>query len=172
MGVFTIDAVPHTDERGFFFEGFSKPTLEKNTGYRFDVAQINHSRSYQHVLRGLHYQVNNTQAKLVWTTFGEIYDVVVDLRRSSPSFGHWFGVNLSAQNMRRLLIPEGCAHGFIVLSEVAEITYLTSDIYNPAGERVLRWNCPEIGIKWPINNPILNERDALAPRFENCELLS
>ena len=157
------------DKRGSFFEGFNRQRILESTGFDFNVAQTNHSSSAKHILRGLHYQVQNTQAKMVWTTFGTIYDVIVDLRRSSPDFGRWFGVELSSENGRRLMVPIGFAHGFVVLSTNAEVTYLTSDIYNPAGERFLRWNCPQIGIRWPVNEPILNERDKEAPGFEECE---
>ena len=164
-----IDPTVHGDERGYFFEGFSRQRILEANGYDFDAAQANHSRSSQNILRGLHYQIENVQAKLIWATSGDIYDVIVDLRRTSPDFGRWYGVTLSADNRRRLLVPEGFAHGFLVLSETAEITYLTSDIYNPEGERFLRWNCPEIGIKWPTNSPKLNDRDATAPGFGDCE---
>lgn len=164
-----IDPNIHGDERGYFFEGFSRQRIVEATGYEFVVAQANHSRSSQNILRGLHYQVENVQAKLIWATSGEIYDVIVDMRRSSPDFGHWYGVTLSTENKLRLLVPEGFAHGFLVLSETAEITYLTSDIYNPAGERFLRWNCPEVGINWPVSTPKLNDRDATAPSFRDCE---
>ena len=164
-----IDPTVHGDERGYFFEGFSRQRILETTGYEFDAAQANHSRSTQNILRGLHYQIENVQAKLIWATSGDIYDVIVDLRRTSPDFGRWYGVTLSANNRRRLLVPEGFAHGFLVLSETAEITYLTSDIYNPDGERFLRWNCPEIGIEWPANSPKLNDRVATAPGFGDCE---
>ena len=164
-----VDPTVHGDERGYFFEGFSRQGILEATGYEFDAAQANHSRSSQNILRGLHYQVENVQAKLIWATSGEIYDVIVDMRRSSPDFSRWYGVTLSANNRLRLLVPEGFAHGFQVLSETAEITYLTSDIYNPAGERFLRWNCPKVGIKWPVSNPKLNDRDAAAPGFGDCE---
>jgi dTDP-4-dehydrorhamnose 3,5-epimerase len=166
---FIIDPVVHGDERGSFHEGFSRQRLAEASGYEFDVAQANHSRSTRHILRGLHYQVENVQAKMVWANSGEIYDVIVDLRRSSPSFGQWYAATLSSDNRRRLFAPEGLAHGFLVLSETAEITYLTSDIYNPASERFLRWNCPEIGIEWPVDDPTLNARDANAPGFSACE---
>ena len=166
---FIIEPSVHGDERGFFFEGFSKTRLAEATGCKFEVAQVNHSRSTKHILRGLHYQVENVQAKLVWVTFGAIYDVIVDLRRSSSSFSHWQGFTLTAENKQRLLVPEGFAHGFLVLSQAAEITYVTSDIYNPEGERFLRWDCPKIGIEWPIKTPRLNHRDANAPGFDDCE---
>ena len=163
-----FEPVVHGDERGYF-EGFNRQRLLETTGYEFDAAQANHSRSSRNILRGLHYQVENVQAKLIWATAGEIYDVIVDMRRSSPDFGCWYGVTLSADNRLRLLAPAGFAHGFLVLSDTAEITYLTSDTYNPAGERFLRWNCPEVAIKWPIGKPKLNERDATAPGFGACE---
>ena len=166
---FVIEPTIHGDERGNFYEGFSRQRMLDATGYEFDVAQANHSRSTQNILRGLHYQIENVQAKLIWATSGDIYDVIVDLRRASPDFGRWYGITLSAGNRRRMLVPEGFAHGFLVLSETAEITYLTSDIYNPDGERFLRWNCPEIGIRWPVDNPKLNVRDANAPGFGDCE---
>lgn len=166
---FVIDPKVHEDERGYFFEGFSRQLLTEKIGYEFHVAQINHSKSRLHILRGLHYQVENVQAKLVWVTKGEIYDVIVDLRRSSPNFGQWYSVTLSVDNKRRLLVPEGFAHGFLVMSEIAEITYLTSDIYNPSGERHLKWNCPKVGIIWPELEPTLNERDANAPGLVDCE---
>ena len=166
---FVINPVLHGDERGYFFEGFSRQRLAEAMGYDFDVAQVNHSRSTKHILRGLHYQVENVQAKLIWATSGEIFDVIVDLRRSSPHFGQWRGIRLSADNRQRILVPAGFAHGFLVLSETAEITYLTSDIYNPAGERFLRWDCPQIGVEWPVSNPTLNERDAAAPGLSDCE---
>lgn len=159
----------HSDNRGYFFEGFSRQLVLDTTNYDFDTAQVNHSLSFQNTLRGLHYQVENVQAKLIWATSGEIYDVIVDMRRSSPDFGRWCSVTLSDKNRRRLLVPKGFAHGFLVLSETAEITYLTSDVYNPKSERFLRWNCPKVGINWPVKNPKLNERDATAPAFGDCE---
>ena len=168
-GAFSIDPIIHSDERGRFFEGINRMRLESVAGYDFNTVQINHSQSGHHILRGLHYQKENVQAKLVWVTCGEIYDVIVDLRRSSSTFGRWASIILSADNKRRLLVPEGFAHGFLVLSENADITYLTSDIFNPAGERTLRWNCAELGIKWPTDNPVLNDRDANAPGFHECE---
>ena len=168
-GAMLIEPNVHGDERGYFFEGFSRKRFAERSGYEFNVSQINHSRSAKHILRGLHFQLQNVQAKLVWATSGEVYDVIVDLRRSSSTFGQWCGFTLSAENGRRLFVPEGFAHGFLVLSKHADITYLTSDIYNPAGERFLRWNCTELAIQWPIDNPILNDRDASAPGFGECE---
>ncbi len=165
----TIEPTVHEDERGYFFEGFSRKSLAEMGCYEFNVSQINHSRSAQHILRGLHFQVQNVQAKLVWVTSGEVFDVIVDLRRSSSTFGDWYGVTLSSDNKRRILVPEGFAHGFLVLSKTADVTYLTSDIYDPASERCLRWNCAELGIRWPVDNPILNDRDCSAPSFGECE---
>ena len=165
---FIIEPSVHGDERGFFFEGFSKTRLAEATGCKFEVAQVNHSRSTKHILRGLHYQVENVQAKLVWVTFGAIYDVIVDLRRSSSSFSHWQGFTLTAENKQRLLVQKAL-RTVLVLSQAAEITYVTSDIYNPEGERFLRWDCPKIGIEWPIKTPRLNHRDANAPGFDDCE---
>ena len=166
---FVIEPTVHSDERGHFYEGFNRQEFARETGYDFDVFQTNHSQSDHQVLRWLHYQVTNVQAKLVWANFGEIYDVIVDLRRSSQSFGRWYGTTLSTENKKRLLVPEGFAHGFLVTSQRADITYLTSNSYNPQAERFLNWNCPELGIKWPTNEPILNERDARAPTFGDCE---
>ena len=140
------------------------------SGYEFDVAQANHSRSTQNILRGLHYQIENVQAKLIWATLGDIYDVIVDLRRSSPDFGHWYGVTLSGDNRRRLLCARRiCSRLPCAERDSRDHLYLTSDIYNPAGERFLRWNCPEIGIEWPVDDPTLNARDANAPGFNACE---
>ena len=166
---FIIDPLRHDDERGFFFEGFNRQCLFEATGYEFEVAQMNHSHSSKYILRGLHYQIENVQAKIIWATSGQIYDVIVDLRRSSKHFGDWYGTTLSADNGRRLLVPEGFAHGFLVLSDKADVTYLTSDIYNPAAERLLRWNCSKVNIKWPVIDPAVNERDAAAPGLDACE---
>ena len=166
---FIIDPTIHDDQRGYFFEGFNRQRLVEDTGYDFSIAQVNHSHSSKHILRGLHYQLENVQAKLIWVTLGEIFDVIVDLRRSSPHFGQWCGFTLSADNGRRLMVPEGFAHGFLVLSDMADITYLTSDMHNPAAERALRWNCPDVSIKWPVIDPALNERDAKAPGLSACE---
>ena len=138
-----LDPTIYGDERGYFFEGFNRQHLAKVTGYDFCVAQTNHSRSQRNILRGMHFQVKNVQAKFVWVAAGEIFDAIVDLRRSSSTFGQWYGTNLSSENRRRIFVPEGFAHGFLVLSGVAEVSYLTSDIYNPDAERFLRWNCPK-----------------------------
>ena len=148
------------DERGFFFESFNKAAFEAAVGRRVSFVQDNHSRSVKHVLRGLHYQIRQPQAKLVRVVEGTVFDVAVDIRRSSPTFGRWVGEVLSAENKRQLWIPEGFAHGFIVLSAVAECLYKAADYYAPQHERCIIWDDPTIGIKWPLDGtPILSGRD-------------
>ena len=135
-----------------------------------DFVQDNHSRSKKSILRGLHYQITNPQDKLVRVSFGKVYDVVVDLRVSSNTFGKWFGLEISAENKKQLIIPKGFAHGFLVLSEYAEFQYKTSDFYYPEHERVLLWNCKKLNIDWPIENPILNDRDKNGASLDKCDL--
>ena len=148
------------DERGFFFESYNATRFHELTGFNGEFVQDNHSRSAQGVLRGLHYQIRQPQGKLVRVVAGEVYDVAVDLRRSSPTFGQWIGVTLSAENKRQLWIPSGFAHGFYVVSEMAEFLYKTTDYYAPEHERTLRWNDPQLGIDWPITAaPILSSKD-------------
>ncbi len=141
------------DDRGFFFESFNQRDFEAATGVTLGFVQDNHSRSAQGVLRGLHYQISHAQGKLVRVTQGAVYDVAVDMRRSSPHFGKWAGVELSAQNKRQLWVPPGFAHGFLVLSETAEFLYKTTDYYHPEHERSLLWNDPQLGIPWPNAAP-------------------
>lgn len=149
------------DERGFFFESFNARTFNQVIGRDVTFVQDNHSRSRQGVLRGLHYQLSPAaQGKLVRCVSGEVFDVAVDLRQSSPTFGQWVGTRLSAENNRQMWIPEGFAHGFAVLSEVADFLYKTTDYYTPALERCIAWNDAEIGIAWPISAPILSSKDA------------
>ena len=149
------------DERGFFFESYNKRTLESLLKRELNFVQDNHSLSAKNVLRGLHYQIKQPQGKLVRVIQGEVFDVAVDLRQSSKTFGLWVGEILSSANKRQLWVPEGCAHGFLVLSETAEFLYKTTDYYAPEHERVLLWNDPDIGINWPINTtPILAKKDA------------
>jgi len=158
------------DARGFFFESYNKKVLE-DCGIHAEFVQDNHSRSAQNVLRGLHYQIKQPQGKLVRVVEGEVFDVVVDLRRSSPTFGKWVGVNLSASNKRMLWVPAGFGHGFLVLSEYAECLYKTTDYYAPEHERAIRWNDTEIAIEWPLNGePILSEKDRAAKAFQDAEL--
>lgn len=137
------------DDRGFFFESFNARAFEEAAGVKRDFVQDNHSRSARNVLRGLHYQIKQPQGKLVRVIQGEVFDVAVDLRKSSPSFGKWVGAILNGENKRQLWVPEGFAHGFVVLSESAEFLYKTTDYYAPEHERCLAWNDPSVGISWP-----------------------
>lgn len=139
------------DDRGFFFESFNQQSFAEKTGVSAAFVQDNHSRSIQGVLRGLHYQIQQPQGKLVRASLGEVFDVAVDIRKNSPYFGKWVGCLLSAENKRQLWVPPGFAHGFLVLSEVAEFLYKTTDYYAPQYERSILWNDPEIGIDWPLN---------------------
>ena len=150
------------DDRGFFFESYNRRAFREATGRNVDFVQDNHSRSARHVLRGMHYQIRQPQGKLVRVTAGEVFDAVVDLRKSSPTFGRWAGVTLSAANRRMLWVPEGFAHGFLVTSETAEFLYKTTDYYAPEHERSLLWNDPTVGIDWPLAGaqPLLKPKDA------------
>lgn len=148
------------DDRGFFFESFNARTFHEVTGLDVNFVQDNHSKSAQNVLRGLHYQIQNPQGKLVRVTQGEIFDVVVDIRKSSPTFGCWVGALLSAENKQQLWIPPGFAHGFLTLSTTAEFLYKTTDYYSPTHERCIAWNDPDIGIEWPLDTaPLLSAKD-------------
>ena len=158
------------DDRGFFFESFNAKTFEQATGLKREFVQDNHSKSARNVLRGLHYQIQNPQGKLVRVTQGEVFDVAVDLRKSSKTFGEWVGTHLSAENKKQLWIPEGFAHGFLVLSETAEFIYKTTDYYAPEHERSVSWCDPVLNIQWPINGePKLATKDASAKRFGEAE---
>ncbi len=159
------------DERGFFFESFNQQKFEALTGVKADFVQDNHSKSALNVLRGLHYQIQHPQGKLVRVVAGEVFDVAVDLRRQSPTFGKWVGVNLTAENKRQLWIPAGFAHGFLVLKEGSEFLYKTTDYYAPQHERCIRWNDPEIGIEWPLAaDPVLSAKDQLGLDFSKAEV--
>ncbi|WP_368913453.1 dTDP-4-dehydrorhamnose 3,5-epimerase [Mixta calida] len=160
------------DDRGFFFESFSQKIFEEAVGRRIEFVQDNHSKSSQGVLRGLHYQLEPyAQGKLVRCVVGEVFDVAVDIRRSSPTFGKWVGVNLSADNKRQLWIPEGFAHGFLVLSETAEFVYKTTNYYHPASDRGLIWNDKNIGITWPTNDSVvLSDKDNKQPTLKKADL--
>jgi len=148
------------DDRGFFFESFNHARFEEAIGRPVQFVQDNHSRSGQNVLRGLHYQIQQPQGKLVRVVQGEVFDVAVDLRKSSPTFGRWVGAVLSADNKRQLWVPEGFAHGFVVLTDTAEFLYKTTDYYAPAHERCIAWSDPTIGIQWPAGvAPILSAKD-------------
>ncbi len=151
------------DARGFFFESFNARDFAQATGLNVEFVQDNHSKSARGVLRGLHYQIQHAQGKLVRVVQGEVFDVAVDLRKSSPTFGKWVGERLSADNHRQLWVPPGFAHGFVVISESAEFLYKTTDYWYPEHERSLLWNDPAIGIDWPIDGqPLLAAKDAAA----------
>ncbi len=149
------------DDRGFFFESFNARRFEQVTGVAANFVQDNHSKSARNVLRGLHYQIRQPQGKLVRVTAGAIYDVVVDMRKSSPFFGRWVGVELSAENRRQIWVPPGFAHGFVVTSESAECLYKTTDYWAPEYERSILWNDPALAIEWPIvGEPMLSGKDS------------
>jgi dTDP-4-dehydrorhamnose 3,5-epimerase len=159
--VLVIEPAVFGDARGAFFESWNRRAFTKLVGHDVDFVQDNHSVSSRGVLRGLHYQVRQSQGKLVRVVAGEVYDVAVDLRRSSPTFGRWVGERLSAHNRRMMWVPEGFAHGFLVLSDVAEFLYKTTDYYAPEHERTLLWNDPAVGVEWPLEGPpALKPRDA------------
>lgn len=159
------------DERGFFFESFNQREFDAAVGKKITFVQSNHSRSARQVLRGLHYQIRQAQGKLVRVVAGEVYDVAVDLRRSSPAFGQWVGEILSAENKKQLWIPAGFAHGFVVLSGSAEFLYNTTDYWAPEFERCIVWNDPTLGIAWPITGePVLSEKDARGAKFAAAEV--
>jgi len=169
--VLIIEPKVFGDERGFFYESFNAAAFEAATGLKRQFVQDNHSKSQRGVLRGLHYQIQQPQGKLVRVVAGEVFDVAVDLRKSSPSFGRWFGTHLSSQNQHQLWIPEGFAHGFVVLSETAEFLYKTTDYYAPEHERSLLWNDPELGIEWPFDEPPqLSAKDQAGKRLSDAEL--
>ncbi|PAT43525.1 dTDP-4-dehydrorhamnose 3,5-epimerase [Vandammella animalimorsus] len=163
------------DARGFFLESFNARTFAQATGLQLDFVQDNHSRSRKGVLRGLHYQLQQPQGKLVRVVRGAVFDVAVDIRRGSPTFGRWVGVELSEDNQRQLWVPPGLAHGFVVLSDSADFLYKTTDYYAPEHERSIAWNDPDIGIAWPlaehgIEQPQLSEKDARALPLAQAEL--
>ncbi len=161
------------DERGFFYESFNARAFSEATGLNPNFVQDNHSRSQRGVLRGLHYQVEQAQGKLVRVTAGEVYDVAVDLRRQSPTFGQWVGAHLSAENKRQLWVPEGFAHGFLVLSEFAEFLYKTTDYYAPAHERCIRWDDPKLAIAWPLQGePRLSAKDQQGLSFDAADVFA
>ena len=168
--VLVIEPRVFGDARGFFFESWYRRDFAAAVGRDVEFVQDNHSASERNVLRGLHYQVRQAQGKLVRSLAGEVYDVVVDLRRSSPTFGKWIGERLSAENHRMLWVPPGFAHGFLVLSERAEFLYKTTDYYAPEHERSLLWNDPALGIEWPLAGaPLLKPRDAAGTPLAEAE---
>ncbi|MBD0263628.1 MAG: dTDP-4-dehydrorhamnose 3,5-epimerase [Tolypothrix sp. Co-bin9] len=161
------------DDRGFFFESYNQQKFTDKTGINLNFVQDNHSLSKQNVLRGLHYQIIQPQGKLVRTLVGSIFDVAVDIRKSSPTFGQWVGYELSAENKRQLWIPPGFAHGFVVLSQVAEFLYKTTDYYNPQGDRCILWNDPDLAIDWHLTaSPILSTKDKAGKAFKDADLFA
>ena len=159
------------DARGFFFESFNQKTFNEATGTNHQFVQDNHSRSSQGVLRGLHYQIRQPQGKLVRVTRGKVWDVAVDIRKSSPTFGQWVGAELSEDNQHQLWVPPGFAHGFVVLSESADFLYKTTDYYAPEHERCIAWNDPQLGIRWPYEGePRLSAKDALGVTLKQAEI--
>ena len=160
------------DDRGFFFESFNQAAFDAAVGRKVSFVQDNHSRSAKHVLRGLHYQIQQPQGKLVRVVEGEVFDVAVDIRKSSPTFGKWVGEILSAENKRQLWVPEGFAHGFVVLSECAEFLYKTTDYWAPQFERCISWKDAELAIDWPLDGgkPLLSEKDANGLTFNAAQL--
>jgi dTDP-4-dehydrorhamnose 3,5-epimerase len=172
-GVLVIEPQVFLDERGFFFESFNERRFAELTGLHPQFVQDNHSKSLRNVVRGLHYQVGAPQGKLVRVVAGAIFDVVVDLRRSSPTFGQWHGIELSAENRRQLWIPPGFAHGFLATSDSAECVYKTTDYWAPANERTLLWNDPALAIRWPLENaPILSGKDQAGVPLAQAEVFA
>jgi dTDP-4-dehydrorhamnose 3,5-epimerase len=171
-GVFVLEPKVFGDARGFFFESYNARNFEAATGARPNFVQDNHSRSGRGVLRGLHYQVRQPQGKLVRVAAGEVFDVAVDIRKSSPTFGKWYGHMLSAENKLQLWIPAGFAHGFVVLSESADFLYKTTDYWAPEHERCIAWNDPDLAIDWPLAGltPLVSAKDAQGVAFRNAEV--
>lgn len=166
--VLIIEPTVHADERGFFMESFNQRRFNEAVGCSVNFVQDNHSRSLKGVLRGLHYQQHQAQGKLVRVLRGAVYDVAVDLRKSSPTLGQWFGIELSEENKKQLWIPPGLAHGFLVISEFADVLYKTTDYYAPEFEHAIHWSSKRLSIEWPVAalSPILSKKDELAPDFD------
>lgn len=170
--VLLLEPTVFGDARGFFYESFNQQVFETAIGGQQSFVQDNHSRSAKNVLRGLHYQIHQPQGKLVRVVAGEVFDVAVDIRRHSPHFGQWTGEYLSAENRKQLWVPEGFAHGFLVLSDYAEFLYKTTDYYAPEAERCIAWDDPDIAIDWPLDSeaPLLSKKDAQGVRFTAAEV--
>ncbi len=176
VGVLVLEPRVFGDDRGFFMESYNRRSFAQATGLDIDFVQDNHSRSRRGVLRGLHYQLRQPQGKLVRVTHGAVFDVAVDIRRGSPTFGRWVGVELSADNHRQLWVPPGLAHGFVVLSDSADFLYKTTDYYAPEHERSIAWDDPAIGIDWPlaahgITAPLLSAKDRAGQPLSRAELV-
>lgn len=171
--VLIIEPKVFGDDRGFFYESFNRRQWIESTGVEQPFVQDNHSFSTRGVLRGLHYQIEQAQGKLVRCVVGEVFDVAVDLREKSPSFGKWVGVHLSAENRRQLWVPEGFAHGFLALSAVAELLYKTTNYYAPEYERCIAWNDTDLDIQWPIDvEPVLATKDQNGARFNGADVFN
>ncbi len=170
--VLTIEPRVFGDDRGFFFESYNEKQFCEKVGQDVRFVQDNHSRSQQHVLRGLHYQIQQTQGKLVRVILGEVFDVAVDIRKNSPTFGQWVGEVLSAENKRQIWVPAGFAHGFYVMSPVAEVLYKTTDFYAPQHERSIRFDDPDLAIAWPLDGatPLLSQKDQGGVAFQDAEV--
>lgn len=170
-GVFILEPKVFGDARGYFYESYNRKTFA-GFGIDADFVQENVSRSQKGVVRGLHYQINpHAQGKLVRVAHGEVFDVVVDIRKGSPTFGKWFGITLSAENKLNLWVPPGFAHGFSVISESAEFAYKVTELYAPAAERSMLWNDPDLGITWSaVDESLLSDKDRYAPRFKDAEM--
>lgn len=159
------------DDRGFFLESWNQAAFDEAIGHQIYFVQDNHSRSARGVLRGMHYQLTRPQGKLVRVTAGRVFDVAVDMRRTSPRLGQWVGVELSAENKQQLWVPPGFAHGFLVLSDFADFLYKATDYYAPTDEKALAWNDPKVGIAWPLETlPSLSPKDAAASDWQHCPL--
>jgi dTDP-4-dehydrorhamnose 3,5-epimerase len=170
-GLLIIEPTVFGDQRGFFYESFNAQRFAEQTGVDVQFVQDNHSRSAKGVLRGLHYQIQQAQGKLVRVTSGAVFDVAVDVRKSSPTFGKWYGMELSAENKRQLWIPAGFAHGFVVTSDFAEFLYKTTDYYAPAHERSVIWNDPAVGVAWPLDGePLLSAKDKAGVPLAQAEV--
>jgi len=169
-GVLIVDPIVFGDDRGFFLESFNEREM-RSIGIDAHFVQDNHSRSQRNVLRGLHYQIRQPQGKLVRVVSGRVFDVAVDLRRDSPAFGKWVGVELSAENKRMFWLPPGMAHGFVVLSDSADFLYKATDYYAPKFEQTILWNDPDLGIEWPLNGqPVLSVKDSNATSFSQARV--
>ena len=169
--VLVIEPQVFGDERGFFFESFNQNNWREKTGLKTTFVQDNHSRSAKGVLRGIHYQIEHSQGKLVRVVDGEVFDVAVDLRKKSPTFGQWVGEYLTAENHKQLWVPEGFGHGFVVLSDNAEFLYRTTDYWAPEYERCIIWNDPDLNIEWPLDiSPVLSAKDTEGFLFKDAEV--
>ncbi|MYM87935.1 dTDP-4-dehydrorhamnose 3,5-epimerase [Rugamonas sp. FT82W] len=173
-GLLVLEPRVFGDDRGFFYESFNARRFAELTGVSLPFVQDNHSRSAKGVLRGLHYQIQQAQGKLVRATAGSVFDVAVDLRKSSPTFGQWYGIELSAENKKQMWIPPGFAHGFVVTSDAAEFLYKTTDYWAPEHERSVLWNDPAIGIDWPALDaaPLLSAKDQAAVLLADAEVFA